>query len=48
MVNRIKEALYLEFGIQFKMYADDETTNEIWEVLEEDLQNNKNEVKLVI
>ncbi|MFJ8235736.1 ATP-binding protein [Ureibacillus sp. NPDC094379] len=47
VVNRIKETLFQEFGFQFKMYADDETTNEIWEVLEEDLQNNKHEVNLV-
>jgi len=47
VVNRIKETLFQEFGFQFKMYADDETTNEIWEVLEEDIQNNKQEVNLI-
>ena len=47
VINGIKEKLFDEFGFEFKMYSDDETTNEIWEVLEEDLETNKNEVNLV-
>ncbi|MBM4763702.1 ATP-binding protein [Bacillus sp. B15-48] len=47
VINRIKKKLFQEFGFEFKMYADEETTNEIWEILEEDLQSNKNEVNLI-
>ncbi|MGO4886208.1 ATP-binding protein [Anaerobacillus sp. MEB173] len=47
VINSIKKKLFQEFGFEFKMYADEETTNEIWEILEEDLQSNKNEVNLI-
>lgn len=47
VIHRIKEKLVQKFGFEFKMYADDETTNEIWEVLEEDLESNQSEVTLV-
>ena len=47
VINGIKEKLLEEFGFEFKMYADEETTNEIWEVLVEDLQTNESEVNLV-
>jgi SpoVK/Ycf46/Vps4 family AAA+-type ATPase len=47
VVNSIKQKLSQKFDFKFNMYADEETTNEIWEVLEEDLQNNKKEVHLI-
>nr|WP_106779337.1 ATP-binding protein [Lysinibacillus timonensis] len=47
VIRSIKDLLNQEFGFEFKMYSDGETTNEIWEVLEEDLENNKEEVRLL-
>lgn len=47
VVNKIKEALCNEFGFEFKMYADEETTNEIWEILDEDLRDNRTEITLI-
>lgn len=47
VINKMKEALYEETGLSFSMYADDETSDEIFEILEEDLTEAKGEVKLV-
>ncbi len=47
VIHKMKEALYEETGLSFSMYADDETSDEIFEILEEDLIEGKNEVKLV-
>ncbi|RBW68792.1 ATP-binding protein [Bacillus taeanensis] len=47
VINSIKTKLFEEFGFEFKMYADEETTNEIWEILEGDLQHNNTEVTLI-
>ncbi|RXJ00650.1 ATP-binding protein [Anaerobacillus alkaliphilus] len=47
VIEGIKAKLKNEIGIDFHMYADEETSNEIWDVLEEDLQENKEEVQLI-
>jgi AAA+ superfamily predicted ATPase len=47
VINSIKTKIVQEFGFDFKLYADDETSNEIWEVLEEDLQVNPGKVRLL-
>jgi DNA replication protein DnaC len=43
----IKMKLKEVIDYEFTMYSDDETSNEIWEVLEEDLQENLGEVMLI-
>lgn len=47
IINKIIEELRQQFSMEFTMYADSETANEIWEVLEEDLQLYPNEVTLL-
>ncbi|UOE92209.1 ATP-binding protein [Alkalihalobacillus sp. LMS39] len=46
-VHKIKETLLKETGFEFTMYADDETSNEMWEILEEDLLEEQTQVELV-
>lgn len=36
-IERIKQTLEKNFKTEFKMYSDEETSNELWEVLEEDI-----------
>lgn len=47
VINSIKKKMAQECGFDFKLYADDETSNEIWEVLEEDLDDNPDQVHLL-
>jgi ATP-dependent 26S proteasome regulatory subunit len=47
LIHQIKEQLFLKFGIAFQQFSDDETSNEIWEILEEDIESNKENVQLV-
>lgn len=47
VVHEIKKKLHETTGAEFTMYADDETANEIWEVLEEDLKEEETEVRLI-
>jgi AAA+ superfamily predicted ATPase len=47
VVTSIQAKLYQELQIDFHMYSDEDTSNEIWEILEEDLKENSPEVKLV-
>lgn len=47
VVYQIKTLLHTKYGFPFHMYADDETSNEIWEVLEEDLDLTPDSVEVV-
>ncbi|WP_078411881.1 ATP-binding protein [Priestia abyssalis] len=47
VINSIKKKMAQECGFDFKLYSDDETSNEIWEVLEEDLEDNPDKVNLL-
>ncbi|WP_078381160.1 ATP-binding protein [Sutcliffiella halmapala] len=47
VVHLIKTLLHDKYGFPFHMYADDETSNEIWEVLEEDLELYPESVEVV-
>ncbi|RSD29000.1 ATP-binding protein [Mesobacillus subterraneus] len=47
LIHQIKEELFDRFGVTFQQFSDDETTNEIWEVLEEDVVSNNEKVQFV-
>ncbi len=47
IVSSIQEKLFEEVGFDFHMYSDEDTSNEIWEILEEDLKENSPEVRLI-
>jgi AAA+ superfamily predicted ATPase len=47
IVSTIQEKLFDEVGVDFEMYSDEDTSNEIWDILEEDLKENSPEVKLI-
>jgi AAA+ superfamily predicted ATPase len=47
VVSKLKKALHHKYGTDFHLYADDETSNEIWEVLEEDLEIHPDKVDAV-
>jgi len=47
VIDKIKQTLWDQLGIKFTMYADDETSNELFEVLEEDLEENQEEVTFI-
>lgn len=47
LIHQIKDQLFHTFGIAFQQISDDETSNEIWEILEEDLESNNGKVHLV-
>ncbi|GHI00841.1 ATP-binding protein [Neobacillus kokaensis] len=47
VVSAIHEKLFEAIGIGFHMYSDEDTSNEIWEILEEDLKEQSSEVRLI-
>ncbi len=47
VVSNLKKALSNKYGTDFHLYGDDETSNEIWEVLEEDLEIHPEKVEAV-
>lgn len=47
VIHKIKDKLQQNFGFDFQQYSDDETSNEIWEILEEDLEIGNDKVQLV-
>lgn len=47
VISTIQEKLFTETGIDFQMYSDQDTSNEIWDILEEDLKEQSSEVKLI-
>lgn len=46
LIHQIKEKLNDTYGMEFGLFADDQTSNEIWEILEEDLESNNDKVHL--
>ncbi|WP_235821881.1 ATP-binding protein [Gottfriedia acidiceleris] len=47
IISTIQNKLFESFGVDFQMYSDEDTTNEIWEILEEDLKEESIEVQLI-
>lgn len=47
VVSAVQRELEEETGRDFQMYSDEDTSNEIWEILEEDLKEDSPEVKLI-
>ncbi len=47
VIEGIKTKLVEELGIDFTLYADDETSDELFEVLEEDIKDEKREVTFI-
>ncbi|WP_052404882.1 ATP-binding protein [Bacillus rubiinfantis] len=47
VVSVIQEKLSSEIGFEFYMYSDEDTSNEIWDILEEDLKENSPDVQLI-
>ncbi|MRX74060.1 AAA family ATPase [Bacillus lacus] len=47
VVEAIKQTLQDQFQLAFKMYTDEETRNEIWEVLDNDLIEKRDDVHIV-
>ncbi|MGG1675645.1 ATP-binding protein [Neobacillus sp. NRS-1170] len=47
IVSTIQEKLAAETGIEFQMYSDSDTSNEIWDILEEDLKEESSELQLI-
>ncbi|MED4207512.1 ATP-binding protein [Neobacillus mesonae] len=47
VVSAIQKKLFEEIGMEFDMYSDEDTSNEIWEILEEDLKEKSEEVRLI-
>ncbi|MFF2446969.1 AAA family ATPase [Neobacillus sp. NPDC058068] len=47
IVSAIQQKLRDEAGFDFQMYSDEDTSNEIWDILEEDLKEESPEVRLI-
>lgn len=47
VVSTLQDKLHDEVGIDFQMYSDEDTSNEIWDILEEDLKEQSSEVQLI-
>jgi AAA+ superfamily predicted ATPase len=47
IVSTLQEKLLKEVGIDFYMYSDEDTSNEIWDILEEDLKEESSELQLI-
>lgn len=47
LIHQIKDQLFHKFGVTFQQFSDDETSNEIWEILDEDVDSNNEKVQLV-
>lgn len=47
VVSAILEKLVEETNTEFHMYSDEDTSNEIWDILEEDLKERSSEVRLI-
>lgn len=47
LINKIKDLMYQKCGIGFQQFSDDETSNEIWEILEEDIESGNGKVNLL-
>ncbi|MBU9710590.1 AAA family ATPase [Bacillus tamaricis] len=47
VVHKIQEKLKQETGLTFQLYSDEATSNEIWEILGEDLEQKKESVQLI-
>jgi AAA+ superfamily predicted ATPase len=47
IVSSLQEKLLDKVGIDFHMYSDEDTSNEIWDILEEDLKEESVEVQLI-
>lgn len=47
IISTIQYRLHEEVGVDFNMYSDEDTSNEIWEILEEDLKVESPEVRLL-
>lgn len=47
IVSTIQQKLHEEAGFNFHMYSDEDTSNEIWDILEEDLKGESAEVRLI-
>jgi AAA+ superfamily predicted ATPase len=47
IIATLQEELMKEVGIDFALYSDEDTSNEIWDILEEDLKEESAEVRLI-
>jgi SpoVK/Ycf46/Vps4 family AAA+-type ATPase len=47
IVSALQEKLMEEVGMDFFLYSDEDTSNEIWDILEEDLKEESSEVQLI-
>lgn len=47
IVSTIQEKLSADIGVEFQMYSDQDTSNEIWDILEEDLKEESLELQLI-
>ncbi|OIK17270.1 ATPase [Bacillus sp. MUM 116] len=47
MISSIQKKLFDELDIDFQLYSDEDTSNEIWDILEEDLKEKSQEVQLI-
>ncbi|WP_413299588.1 ATP-binding protein [Bacillus sp. 1P10SD] len=47
IVSVVQEKLLDEVGIDFQMFSDEDTSNEIWDILEEDLKEQASDVRLI-
>ena len=47
IVSTLQEELVKEVGYEFHLYSDEDTSNEIWDILEEDLKEESAEVQLI-
>jgi SpoVK/Ycf46/Vps4 family AAA+-type ATPase len=47
IVSTLQEKLVKEVGNEFYLYSDEDTSNEIWDILEEDLKEESAEVQLI-
>lgn len=47
IIATLQEKLMKEVGIDFVLYSDEDTSNEIWDILEEDLKEESAEVQLI-
>ncbi|MBY0148233.1 ATP-binding protein [Neobacillus niacini] len=47
IVSTLQEKLMEEVGIDFFLYSDEDTSNEIWNILEEDLKEVSSEIQLI-